>query len=81
MKFTDKAIEDKWKRTGELLRKGSTNFNKSIDEMNLSEALEAERKFLKWYDENPTHEDRVVKKHIYEMYLKPRILELQTFIN
>ena len=74
MKFENKYIEDKWNRTGNLLRRRSVNHKrKSIDEMDLKEALEAEQKFLSWYDKYPEHEDREVKKHIYTTYLIPRI--------
>ena len=63
-----------WIRTGKLLKRGVTNTKrKSIDEMNLTEALDAEKKYLRWYDKYPEHEDRTVKKHIYTNYLLPHI--------
>lgn len=50
---------------------------KSIFEMDLNEAIEAEKKFIKWSAENPEHEELTIQTHIYTTYLLPRIAELQ----
>lgn len=77
--FTDPRVQEKWKRTGEMLRKGQKpTQRKSIDEMTLSEALETEQKYLNWAEKNKDHEDFEIKKHIYNNYLKKRIEYLQS---
>lgn len=69
---------DSWRRTGEQLRaRTKPSSRKSINEMNLDEALDAQAKYLKWAEFHADHEDFAVKKHIYNTYLIPRIEFLQ----
>jgi len=67
-----------WRRTGEQLRaRTKPSSRKSIKEMNLDEALDAQTKYLKWATTHADHEDFAVKQHIYNTYLIPRIEFLQ----
>lgn len=72
MKYSQQ--NDSWRRTGDQLRaRQRPSSRKSINEMNLDEALDAEVKYLKWATTHADHEDFSVKKHIYNTYLIPRI--------
>lgn len=65
-----------YEKVRQSFKQGRRTGKKPIDLMSLDECLDAEEKYLKWRDNNPTHEDLTVKKHIYENYLIPRIAEL-----
>lgn len=71
-------VPDKWIETGRLLKnRQHPSGKKPIQEMNLEECLEAERKYLRWSDTNRDHPDFTTKKHLYNTYLLPRIELLQ----
>lgn len=76
--FEDDSARKKWEETGRLLkRRQSIKAKKPISEMDLTEALDAQKKYLAWIEKYPNHEDRQIKEHVYKTYLLPRIEELE----
>jgi len=74
---TNAAGYKRWQEVGRRLhqKNGLPSDKVGVEEMDLQQLLEIEKKFLEWYPTTKSP-DKEVKNHIYKTYIQPRIEEL-----
>jgi hypothetical protein len=84
MSIQNEYILDKWRRTGEMLkRRIKFSAKKPISEMNLEECRDAEKRYIDWLnkhgynnDSRPKNPQHATAIHVYNTYLMPRLQDL-----